>query len=208
VTTPLEPRNPSDLAGAYRLSIDAVTRAAGTDTERGLTDAEARARLQQDGPNELAAEAPIPGWQRFLRQFKDVLVILLLIATVISAALWLYEADTELPYEAIAIFAVLMLNAVMGYLQESRAEEAVAALQKMSAADATVIRDGRRRSIAGAELVSGDIIFIEEGDTIPADARVLESAALQTAEAALTGESLPVTKDSTTVPDEEVLGAR
>lgn len=208
MTQPVEPRDPSDLTEAYRLSIDTVTSAAGTDTERGLTDAEARARLQQDGPNELAAEAPIPGWQRFLKQFKDVLVILLLIATVISAALWLYERDTALPYEAIAIFAVLMLNAVMGYLQESRAEEAVAALQKMSAADATVIRDGNRRSIAAAELVSGDIIFIEEGDTIPADARVLESAALQTGEAALTGESLPVTKDSTTVPDEQALGDR
>ena len=101
-----------------------------------------------------------------------------------------------LPYEAIAIFAVVLLNAALGYVQESRAEAAVAALRAMSAADATVIRDGERRSIPAAEIVPGDIILIEEGDTIPADGRLLESAALQTAEAALTGESLPVSKDT------------
>ena len=125
-----------------------------------------------------------------------MLVILLLVATAISAGLWAYERDAALPYEAIAIFAVVLLNATMGYVQESRAEAAVAALRAMSAADATVIRDGERRSVPAAELVPGDIILIEEGDTIPADARLIESTALQTAEAALTGESLPVTKDT------------
>ena len=100
-----------------------------------------------------------------------------------------------MPYEAIAIFAVVLLNAIMGYVQESRAESAVAALRQMAAAHAHVIRDGDRRSIPAAELVPGDIILVEEGDTIPADARVIQSTALQTAEAALTGESLPVSKD-------------
>ncbi len=208
MTDPVEPRDPTDLAEAYRLSIDEVTRVTRTNLQQGLTEVEARTRLEQYGPNELASEARIPGWQRFLRQFKDVLVVLLLIATVISGGLWLYERDTALPYEALAIFAVLVLNAVMGYLQESRAEEAVAALQKMSAADATVIRDGKKRSIPASELVPGDVIFIEEGDTIPADARVVESAALQTAEAALTGESLPVGKDTDTATGEEALGDR
>lgn len=131
------------------------------------------------------------GWRKFLAQFQDVLVILLLIATLISAALWLYERESALPYEAIAIFAVVLLNAIMGDIQQSRAEQAVAALRQISAAHANVIREGERRNIAAAEIVPGDIILIEEGDTIPADARLIQSTALQTAEAALTGESLP-----------------
>src|SRR6202008_1768403 len=121
--------------------------------------------------------------------FRDVLVILLLIATAISAMLWAIERDAALPYEAIAIFAVVLLNATLGYVQESRAEAAVAALRAMSAADATVIRNGERRSIPASEIVPGDIIVIEESDPIPAEGRLLEPAALQTAEAALTGES-------------------
>ena len=141
------------------------------------------------------AEKPVPAWKKFLAQFQDILVILLLIATLISAGLWLYERDTALPYEAIAIFAVVLLNAIMGYIQQARAEEAMAALRQMSAAQANVIRDGTRQSIPATEVVPGDIIIIEEGNTVPADARVIQSTALQTAEAALTGESLPVLKD-------------
>ena len=150
----------------------------------------------------------MPGWKKFLAQFKDVLVILLLIATAISAALWLIERESALPYEAIAIFAVVLLNAIMGYIQESRAESAVAALRQMAAAQATVMRDGERRSVPAAEIVPGDLILIEEGDTIPADARLIHSTALQTAEAALTGESLPVSKDIAPVAGEAGLGDR
>jgi P-type Ca2+ transporter type 2C len=113
-----------------------------------------------------------------------------------------------LPYEAIAILAVVLLNAAMGYVQESRAEAAVAALRAMSAADATVIRDGERQSTLATAVVPGDIIVIEEGDTIPADARLIESVALQTAEAALTGESLPVTKDTKPIAEDVPLGDR
>ena len=192
----------------YRQSIDEVAQALGTDTRRGLTDAEVTARLARDGPNELAAEAPVPAWRRFFAQFQDVLVVLLLIATGISAGLWWFERDTALPYEAIAILAVVLLNATMGYLQESRAEAAVAALRAMSADDATVIREGERRRVPAKNLVIGDAILIEEGDTIPADARVVESAALQVAEAALTGESLPVSKDTAPIADEVALGDR
>ena len=137
-----------------------------------------------------------------------MLVILLLIATAISAGLWLYERDSALPYEAIAIGAVILLNAIMGYVQESRAESAVAALRQMSAAQAHVFRDGERRTVPAAEIVPGDIILVEEGDTIPADARVIESTSLQTAEAALTGESLPVAKDSDTGSGGDSLGDR
>ena len=183
------------LSSPYQREVDAVVSALETDARRGLSEAEARSRLVRFGRNELTAEKPVPGWKKFLAQFKEVLVVLLLIATVISAGLWLVERESALPYEAIAIFAVVLLNAVMGYIQESRAESAVSALRKMSADAATVMRDGERRSIPAAEIVPGDIIFIEEGDTIPADARVIHSTALQTAEAALTGESLPISKD-------------
>jgi len=95
----------------------------------------------------------VPAWRKFLAQFQDVLVIVLLIATLISAVLWLYEREPALPYEAMAIFAVVMLNAIMGYIQRSRAEEAVAALRQMSAAHASVIRDNERQSIPAAEVV-------------------------------------------------------
>ena len=110
-----------------------------------------------------------------------MLVVLLLVATAVSVALWFVERDTALPYESIAIFAVVLLNATMGFIQESRAEAAVTALRALSASEASVIRDGERRHVAAAELVPGDVILIEQGDTIPADARVIESTALMTA---------------------------
>src|SRR5262249_20919586 len=107
-----------------------------------------------------------------------------------------------------AIFAVVLLNAVLGYVQQSRAEQAVAALRQMSAANAHVIRDGERQTIPATDVVPGDLILVEEGGTIPADARGIGSAALQTAEAALTGESLPVEKDARPIGEEAVLGDR
>jgi len=122
--------------------------------------------------------------------------------------LWLLERDSALPYEAIAILAVVVLNALMGYIQQSRAERAVAALRQMSAARASVIRGGVRQSIAAAEVVPGDVLLIEEGDTVPADARLIQSTALQTAEAVLTGESLPVAKDIEPIAAEAGLGDR
>jgi Ca2+-transporting ATPase len=193
---------------AYRQRVDELIAELQTDQHKGLTSDDARARLERFGRNELAAEPPIPAWRRFLSQFQDVLVILLLIATAISAALWVYERDAALPYEAIAIFAVVLLNATMGYIQESKAEAAVAALRAMSAADATVIRGGERRSVPATQIVPGDVILVEEGDTIPADARLIESAALQTAEAALTGESLPVSKNTAPIDKDVPLGDR
>ena len=186
----------SGPAELYRATAADVASQLGTDLRRGLTDAEARERLARLGPNELAAEPTIPAWRRFIAQFTDLLVLLLLVATAISTALWVFERDTTLPYEAITIFVVVLLNAVMGYLQESRAAAAIAALRAITAAEATVIRDGERRRVAARTLVPGDLLLVEEGDTIAADARVVTSTALQTAEAALTGESLPVDKDA------------
>ena len=180
----------------------------GTDGHYGLTEEEARSRLQRYGRNELAQARRVPGWRRFLAQFEEPLVILLLVATGISTAMWIYERETAAPYEAMAIFAVVILNAAMGYIQESRAESAVAALAQMTAGRATVIRQGERRAVSAAEIVPGDIIVVEEGDRVPADARVIHSASLETSEAALTGESLPVAKDSAPISGEVPLGDR
>ena len=192
----------------HSASVEDALVALASDARHGLSRAEARARLDRFGPNALTAEKPVPAWRKFLAQFQDVLVVLLLVATAISAALWLLERDAAWPYEAIAIFAVVLLNAVMGYVQQARAEKAVAALKQMSAAHAKVIRDGQREDVAAMELAPGDIIVIEEGDTIPADARMLQSTALHTAEAALTGESLPVGKDTAPLPADTVLADR
>ncbi len=198
-------RDPSD---AYRLTAEEIVATLGTDLQRGLTDAQASERLVRYGHNELAAEPAVPAWRRFLAQFQDILVVLLLVATAVSVALWIYERGTALPYEAMAIFAIVLLNAAMGFFQESRAEAAVAALRKMSANDAAVIRAGDHRSVPAAELVPGDVVLIEQGDTIPADARVVESTALLTAEAALTGESLPVSKATEPITGDVSLGDR
>jgi Ca2+-transporting ATPase len=197
-----------DVSFAYRQSVDDLVAALQTDARQGLTDADAHSRLDRYGRNELAAEKALPAWRRFVAQFQDVLVILLLIATAISAGLWWIERDAALPYEALAIFAVVLLNATMGYVQEARAEAAVAALRAMAAANATVIRAGQRQSIPATEIVPGDVIAVEEGDTIPADARLIELAALQTAEATLTGESLPVTKSTAAILQDVPLGDR
>src|SRR5215216_3577121 len=198
----------SDQADAYRMTAEEVVAELGSDPQRGLSGQEASARLQQYGPNKLETEKPVPAWQRFLAQFQDVLIILLLVATAISVGLWVYERDTALPYEGLTIFAIVLLNGILGYVQEARAERAVAALRAMSANEATVMRDGERRSVPAAELVPGDLVLVEEGDTIPADARLIESTALQTMEASLTGESLPVSKDVAPVEEEVGLGDR
>lgn len=192
----------------YLLTAKQAVAALGSDGRSGLGPDEARARLARHGRNELPTEAAVPEWRKFLGQFTDVLVVLLIVAGAVSAGLWLYERNSALPYEAIAIFAIVLLNAVMGYLQQGRAERAVAALRQMSAARAEVIRAGERQSVPAAELVPGDIILLDEGDTVPADARLIEAVSLQTAEAALTGESLPVEKDTLPLAGEAIPGDR
>jgi Ca2+-transporting ATPase len=199
--------NPDPLL-AYQQTAEEAVASLGSHLLHGLTSQEAQTRLARYGPNELISEPPVPAWRRFLAQFQDVLVILLLLATAISVGLWLYERDTALPYEGLAIFAIVLLNGLLGYVQEARAEQAVAALRAMSAAEASAIRDGQRQGIPAAHLVPGDIILLEEGDTIPADGRLIQSIALQTAEASMTGESLPVSKDIAPLTGEIGLGDR
>jgi len=192
----------------YQQTVEAIIAEQRTDAQHGLTKAEAATRLAAQGRNELTAKKQVPAWRKFLAQFKDVLVIVLLVATAISAALWLIERESALPYEALAIFAVVLLNAIIGYMQSSRAASAVAALRQMSAARAKVIRDGENMDIPSAEIVPGDLLIIEEGDTIPADARLIHSTALQTAESALTGESLPASKEIGTITGDVAIGDR
>jgi P-type Ca2+ transporter type 2C len=198
----------TDHADVHQMTAEEVVAKLDSDSRHGLSGQEASARLERYGPNELESEKPVPAWRRFLAQFQDVLIILLLVATAISVGLWAYERDATLPYEGLTIFAIVLLNGILGYVQEARAERAVAALRAMSANEATVMRDGERRDVPAAELVPGDLVLVEEGDTIPADARLIESTALQTMEASLTGESLPVSKDVAPVEGEVGLGDR
>ena len=135
----------------HSVSCEDALVALASDARHGLSRPEARARLDRFGANTLTAEKPLPAWRKFLAQFRDVLVVLLLVATAISATLWFLERDAAWPYEAIAIFAVVLLNAVMGYVQQARAEKAVAALKQMSAAHAKVIRETPARITAKAE---------------------------------------------------------
>jgi Ca2+-transporting ATPase len=199
---------PLNLTNPHVQRVDEVLARHGTDARRGLSTNDARDRLQRYGTNELTCEKPAPAWKRFLNQFHDSLVILLLIAASVSAALWLHEGNSPLPYEAISIYAIVVLNALMGYLQEARAQSAIAALRQMAAGQANVVRDGSRQSIRAREVVPGDIILVEEGDTIPADARLIQVAALQTGEAQLTGESLPVSKSIAPARASATLGDR
>jgi Ca2+-transporting ATPase len=198
----------ASLSEPHRKAAVEVLAALHSDAKCGLSGMEVARRLARHGRNELAASAPRSEWLKFLDQFADVLVLLLVAAATISVAIWLHERETALPYEAIAIIAIVMLNALMGYIQEARAERAAAALRELSAARSNVIRDGERQSIPAAVLVPGDIIVVAEGDTVPADARLIDSAALQTAEAALTGESMPVTKDVAPIKGAAELGDR
>src|SRR5690606_28369542 len=133
---------------------------------------------------------------------------LLLAATLVSAVLWFVERDTALPYEALAIFTIVLLNATLGFVQERRAAAAVAALNAMAAAGATVVRGGLRHSVPAAEVVPGDLIVVSDADTIPADARLVDAVSLQTAEASLTGESLPVSKDTEAIAGDAAIGDR
>jgi Ca2+-transporting ATPase len=157
--------------------------------ENGLSDAEAAERIKQYGPNQLT-EAVRPGFLKLMwEQFNNFIVILLIVAALISAFLgeWI---------DASAILAIVVLNAVLGIIQERRAEEALAALQKLAAPEAHVMRAGKRTTVPARELVPGDIVFLESGNHVPADLRLLEAHNLQVEEAALTGESLPVSKNA------------
>ena len=189
---------------------EAVVLELGSNAARGLSPGEAQQRLVQYGPNQLKSAPETPWWKRLLEQFQNFLVIILLAATVISVVEWLLQdpRETALPYEAIVILLIVVLNAMLGFIQEARAEKSVRALMALAAPEATVIRDGERQRIATEEIVPGDIVLIEAGDKIPADARIIENANLQTDEAPLTGESVPVAKDTKLLEGDIGIGDR
>ena len=186
------------------------------DPRTGLSTDEAKRRLEKFGPNELASAPPVPKWKKFLQQFQDPLVYLLLAATAISLVAWIIEkvnaapgAEGEaLPFDSIVIVLILIVNAILGYVQEAKAEEAVNALSEMTAPTSNVLRNGRVERINTTDIVPGDILVLGEGDTVPADGRLLAAASLRIAEASLTGESVPVGKKPETLEKAKALGDR
>ncbi|MHB1556864.1 MAG: cation-translocating P-type ATPase [Isosphaeraceae bacterium] len=166
----------------------------GVEPERGLDHADARVRRAKYGANQLEQASPPPLWRRFLGQFLEPLVAILLGAAIVSGLL----GDA---IDGLAILAIVILNGVIGFIQQERAERALAALQRLSAPLAKVLREGRLQSIPARELVPGDLIALEAGDSIPADARLIRSFGLRVQEASLTGESTPVDKDAEDVLD-------
>ncbi|ERH33826.1 e1-E2 ATPase, partial [Actinomyces sp. oral taxon 877 str. F0543] len=178
----------------YSHPADAVAAGLGTDTSRGLSPQTAADRLAADGPNELPSKPPVPAWRRFLSQFNDPLVYLLLAAIAISTAAWVLEGAEGAPVDSIVILAVVTLNAVLGFVQENKAADAVAALSAMTEATSTVLRDGSLLVVPSSELVVGDVLVLGEGDQVGADARLLSAAALRVVESSLTGEADAVVK--------------
>ena len=187
---------------------DAVASALGTDLENGLRAAEAASRFAQDGPNELRAVPRVPTWRRVLAQFQDPLIYLLLAAAVIALAAWVIEGMDGWPVDAIVIALVVLLNGALGYVQEAKAESAVAALARMTAVTTSVVRDGQVLRVASAELVRGDVMVLAEGDAVGADARLVRAASLRVQESSLTGESEAVLKDAATLPGPAGIGDR
>ena len=166
----------------------------------GLSSDEAARRLEEFGPNELQTKAHVSAWSILLEQFKNVLIIILLLATALSAFL-------GHGVEAIAITVIVLFAVVLGFIQEFRAERAIEALREMAAPSATVIRDGRDQRVPARDLVPGDLILLATGDKVPADARLTEAINLQTVEAPLTGESAPVEKHAGPLQDETLSAA-
>ena len=180
-----------------------------TSEERGLYSDQVKKLQVEFGPNKLNEKKKKTNLQRFLEQFKDVMIIILLIAAVISFVIACIEGDLMEFFEPVLILLIVVLNAIMGMVQESKAEKALDALKNMSAPHARVLRDGEEKVIDASELVPGDIIRLEAGDFVPADARLLKSVSLKSEESALTGESVPSEKDADAiVEDKAPLGDR
>jgi potassium/sodium efflux P-type ATPase len=199
---PLAPEDPSVLDAAD------VARICMVDPDNGLSAREAMRRLARDGSNELRAAAPPPAWQRLLAQFHDPLVYLLLGATGVALLAWLVEGRTGWPVDAVVIATIVVLNALLGYAQEAKARDAVAALSRMTAVTSAVVRDGEMQRVPSAQLVRGDVLVLGEGDAVGADARLVEAASLRVQEASLTGESEAVLKDAATLSGPAALGDR
>src|SRR5215472_15571491 len=196
--------NPTMTGGGtawHAMSVDEVVKQLAADRERGLDAAEAAKRLQAHGPNRLPEGKKRGPFVRLLSQFNNVLVYVLLGAGFIKLML-------DLWVDASIIFGVVILNALLGFIQEGKAEKALDAIRSMLSAEARSIRGGETRMIAAEQLVPGDIVLLESGDRIPADLRLAEARNLRTEEAALTGESVPADKSTDAVSDNSTVGDR
>lgn len=181
----------------YKGSINEVVKKHGTDPKRGLTSSEASARLEKYGPNMIESSNKKSIWKKIFEQIADPMVLLLIAAAIVSA----FTGDA---IECAIIIAIVVINAIMSIIQEGKAEDSVAALQKMSSPEATVIRDGKRGHVKAEDLVPGDIVVLETGDIIPADMRLIETSNLKIDESSLTGESVAVEKDASFTTNEDV----
>ncbi len=171
------------------------------DPATGLTQAEVEARLRQFGPNQMTSQRRLSEWMRFLLQFHQPLIYILLVSAAITAGLGKWV-------DAAVIFGVTVANAIIGYIQEAKAEKAIGALAKMIVTEATVRRGGEKVRIASTQLVPGDVVLLQAGDRVPADLRMLEEHNLQIEEAALTGESVPSEKQTAPLPAGTILAER
>ena len=186
----------------YSQTVDAVFEELGSKPE-GLSDSEAKSRLTQYGANELEEGKKKSMLQKFLEQFKDLMILVLIAAAAISAMVPNAEGHREW-VDAIIILAVVIINAVMGVIQEAKAEQAIEALREMSTPNANVLRNGHSVTVSSTELVPGDIVLLEAGDVVPADMRLIEASSLKIEEAALTGESVPVEKELTVLEGQDI----
>lgn len=190
----------------YQQSAEQVIRQLGTDLTQGLSSTDVTALQERDGLNEFANKQHTSLWQKFIAQFKSFMIIVLLVAAVISGVTGYMNGEGIT--DAIIILSILIVNAIIGVFQEAKAENALDALEKLSAPHCKVIRNGEHQVIESRELVVGDIVEIETGDSVPADLRLVESVNLKIQEAALTGESLPVEKTIGTIADDVPIGDR
>jgi Ca2+-transporting ATPase len=215
--TPSPLNSKPDPAGVWHtLAVEKTLEQLASDAEAGLTTQEVKQRLQQYGPNELQETAGRSTWEILLDQFKNIMLLMLIAVALISGILDLVDlragklAPGEIPFkDTIAILLIVILNGILGYLQESRAEKALAALKKLSSPKVRVIRDGRQLEVDGKDLVPGDIMLLEAGVQVSADGRLVEESNLQVRESALTGEAHPSNKQATVhLSEETALGDR
>ena len=190
------------IPSPHAVPWEEVVRGLDTDTDRGLSSDDVAARLEEWGPNRIAEERSTPWWRILLAQFADVLIWVLLAAAFVSGVVL---GD---PVDAIVILAIVVLNAVIGFVQEYRAEDALVSLRELSAPVASVMRDGMPSDVDAETLVPGDLVLLEAGDRVPADARLVDARRLTLEEAALTGESFPVRKSVDPVEEAAVVGDR
>lgn len=191
---------------SYRMSADEVLRQSGTDPQSGLSDNEIAERHSRDGYNEFPKKKRVPLWKKFLFQFKSFMIIVLIIAAVVSGVTGYLNGEGVA--DALIILSILMINAMIGVFQESKAEKSLEALEKLSAPHCKVIRNGRHMIIESRMLVVGDIVELDTGDNVPADLRLIETVNLKIQESALTGESVAVDKMTEVIEEDEQIGDR